>query len=217
MDPAVETLVCSPKLPRLVEELQHLLRDEAERRERFYRELRDDQKAEFINGEVIVHSPAKVRHLIATNGLLNLLSNYVVKHRLGIVFAEKALICLTRNDYEPDIVFFGNDKAESFTRDQMKLPAPDFVIEVLSPTTEGRDRGIKLEDYAEHGVGEYWIVDAETEIVEQYVLDGGHYRMESRKNDGDLHSVAVHGLAIPVRAIFDTRLNLDTLQRLLSE
>lgn len=216
MDPVVESLVRSPKLPRLVDELQGLLRTEAERRERFYQELRDDQKAEFINGEVIVQSPAKVKHLNATKCLLNLVGNYVQKHGLGTVFSEKALVCLSRNDYEPDIVFYGSAKADALEPDQMKLPAPDFVVEVLSPSTEDRDRGIKLEDYAEHGVGEYWIVDADAEVVEQYVLASGRYRLESRKNDGELHSAVVHGLRVPVPAIFDAHENLAALQRILS-
>jgi Uma2 family endonuclease len=196
--------------------LQRLLRAEADRRERFYRELRDDQKAEFINGEVIVQSPAKVKHLNATKHLLTVLSSYVEKHGLGTVFSEKALICLSRNDYEPDIVFYGNDKAGALQPDQMKLPAPDLVVEVLSESTENRDRGIKLEDYAEHGVGEYWIVDPDGEVVEQYVLDAGRYRLESRKDDGELHSVAVRGLHVPVCAIFDGRENLKALQHILS-
>lgn len=216
MDPTVEMLARSPKLPRFVDELQQLLREEAERRERFYAELRDDQKAEFINGEVIVHSPAKVKHLQATKRLVNIVSTYVDKHRLGTVFAEKALVCLSRNDYEPDIVFYGTDKAGTFEPDQMKLPAPDLVVEVLSASTEKRDRGIKLEDYAEHGVAEYWIVDAEAEVVELYVLDAGQYRLQSRKDDGELHSVVVPDLRVPVRAIFDARESLETLQRILA-
>jgi Uma2 family endonuclease len=217
MDPAVETLARSPKLPRLVDELQRLLREEAGRREHFYRDLREDQKAEFINGEVIVQSPVKVKHLNATKRLLNIVGNYVDKHGLGTVFSEKALICLSRNDYEPDIVFYGNDKAGAFEPDQMKLPAPDMVVEVLSASTEKTDRGIKLEDYGEHGVGEYWIVDPDREVVEQYVLDAGRYRLESRKDDGELHSVVVRGLHVPVRAIFDSRENLKALQQILSE
>ena len=37
--------------------------------------------------------------------------------------------------------------------------APDFVIEILSPSTKKRDLGIKLRKYKETGVREYWIVD----------------------------------------------------------
>jgi Uma2 family endonuclease len=217
MDRAVETLARSPKLPRLLDELQRLLREEAERRERFYRELREDQKAEFINGEVVVQSPAKVKHLNATKRLLKILDSYVEKHGLGTVFSEKALVCLSRNDYEPNIVFYGSAKASALHPDQMKLPAPDLVVEVLSASTEERGRGIKIEDYGDHGVGEYWIVDPEGEVVEQHVLHASRYQLESRKGDGELHSTVIKGLNVPVRAIFDPKENLKALQRILSE
>jgi Uma2 family endonuclease len=37
--------------------------------------------------------------------------------------------------------------------------APDLLVEVLSPPTADKDRGLELETYPRHGVGEYWIVD----------------------------------------------------------
>jgi Uma2 family endonuclease len=48
---------------------------------------------------------------------------------------------------------------------------PDLVVEVLSPSTESRDRGIKLERYRHYGVPEYWIVDPDEQTVEVWVQD----------------------------------------------
>ena len=152
MDPAVETLARSPKLPRLVDELQRLLRDEAERRERFYRELRDDEKAEFINGEVIVQSPVTMDHDGASASIYKVFSVYVDVHDLGYVGHEKILISLTRNDYEPDVCYFGLAKAAGLHPNQLKLPVPDFIAEVLSDSTASKDRGQKFQDYQAHGV-----------------------------------------------------------------
>ena len=69
------------------------------------------------------------------------------------------MITLTRNDYEPDICFFRKDKSDNFTEDQVLFPAPDLVIEVLSDSTEKRDRGVKFKDYQAHKIEEYWIID----------------------------------------------------------
>ena len=124
-------------------------------------------------------------------------------HRLGEVLIEKALVRLTRNDYEPDVLFYGKDKALQITPDQMLFPAPDFIAEILSDSTESRDRGIKFQDYAMHGVAEYWIVDADEEFVEQYTLVDQHYKLLRKLDSGVLTGVAVAGLEVPVAAIFN--------------
>lgn len=74
-----------------------------------------------------MHSPAALNHLIVTKNALKLLDCFVVQYNLGQVFCEKALIGLTRNDYEPDICFSSNEKAEKFVETTAKFPAPDFT------------------------------------------------------------------------------------------
>ncbi len=155
MDAILEQMVASPALPRYVDTLQALLTDERARRERFYEEMTEQQKVEFINGEVFMHSPAKIRHTEVVGHLILLLGTYVARKDLGWVGFEKCLICLTRNDYEPDVLFYGREKAAMLQPDQMKLPPPDFVVEVLSPSTERHDRNVKFEDYGAHGITEY--------------------------------------------------------------
>ena len=61
----------------------------------------------------------------------------------------------------------------------MQFPPPDLVVEVLSESTEKRDRGVKFEDFAAHGVGEYWMIDADKETLEQYLpgADGFELRL----------------------------------------
>ena len=220
MDAILEPLVASPALPRHLETLERLLADERTRRERFYEEMNESQQVEFINGKVFMHSPAKIRHLDAVTNLLLLLKVYVSRRDLGWVGSEKALVCLTRNDYEPDIVFYGREKAARLQPDQMKLPAPDFVAEVLSPSTEGHDQGVKRQDYAAHGVREYWIVDPVAQTAEPHVLpdvaageNAVYERRGVRSGDEELVSVAVPGFRVPVRALFERAANLAALER----
>jgi hypothetical protein len=70
---AIEGMLHSPLLPEIVETLQRRVSDEAERRGEFYRQLRDDEKSEFIDGQVIVHSPARAKHLAVRKSLEKLL------------------------------------------------------------------------------------------------------------------------------------------------
>ena len=103
VDSIIEPLLRSSKLPVYLEELNAFYEAEKQKRLTFYDELTEEVKAEFIEGEVIVHSPARNEHIDACGFLFRLLSVYVDKHDLGSVKMEKALIKLSRNDFEPDI------------------------------------------------------------------------------------------------------------------
>ena len=215
----VAELLEAPDAKLVIERAQAILNDEAERRRAFREWLRDDVKAEFINGEVIMHSPVKRRHLVASKLLENLLQNYVMIHELGEVDTEKALVGMTRNDYEPDICYWNKETASTFDDDQMVHPAPDLIVEILSKSTAKFDRGIKFEDYAAHGVREYWIIDPVRQSVAQYQLDEPTMAFASTAvlfiND-TLSSLTVSGFQIPVRAIFDKDANMTALQKLMT-
>jgi Uma2 family endonuclease len=218
LESRVNDLLEAPDAKLVIERAQAILADESNRRRAFREWLRDDVKAEFINGQVIMHSPVKRRHLNATQNLMNLLRNYVMLHDLGEVDSEKALVEMTRNDYEPDICYWNAETAASFEDDQMEHPAPDLIVEVLSKSTTSRDRGIKFEDYAAHGVREYWIIDPVRKSVEQYGLDEATMAFSSVAtliNDDTLTALTVSGFSIPVKAIFDKRANMEALQTLL--
>lgn len=215
VDPHIAAILESPAAPALAAELNSALEAEKKRRLQFYQDIDDDLKAEFINGEVIIHSPVKKEHTDATGFLYILLNTYVRVNQLGYVGYEKLLIALTRNDYEPDVVFFGPDKASAFQKGHWKYPAPDLVVEVLSFGTENRDRGIKLDDYAAHCVSEYWIIDPEAETVEQYVLHENAYKLHLKAGQGPIQSHAVPGFSIDIRAVFDEAWHLNTLKEML--
>ena len=99
----------------------------------------------------------------------------------------------------------------------MRFPAPDFIVEILSDSTAKTDRETKFDDYAAHGVKEYWIIDPDAEVVEQYLLRDEEYLLIKKTDSGILKSEAIAGFAIPVRAIFDEQDNLDALHALVGE
>lgn len=212
LETLVEPLRHSPQLVEAVALLSRQIEDERARRTAFYEEMTPEQKVEFIDGEVVMHSPARKRHLDATALLSRLIGTFVSLRGLGTVQIEKCLCVFPRNDYEPDLVFFGKEKSAILRPDMMKFPIPDFVVEVLSESTEARDRGVKFEDYAAHGVGEYWIVDTGGETVEQYLLRENGYQLHVKSANGTLTSEVIEGLTIPVRALFDESANLAALR-----
>lgn len=214
-DSLLEPLLRSPKLPEHVEALNRVMVIEHQRRRQFYDEITEERKWEFINGQVIMHSPATNRHNRIVARLANLINSWVVKNELGQVTFEKTLCQFPRNDYEPDIVFFGIAKSAHIQPKTLLHPIPDFVVEVLSESTEAIDRGIKFTDYEAHGVQEYWIVNPDEEFVEQYQLENGAYRKSELRGADRIFSGAIAGLEVSVRAVFDDTANLAELRRLL--
>lgn len=211
----IEQLKASPLFPEILEESMAVLRREHALRVKFYNDITPEHKWEFINGEVIMHSPALSRHLMATKRLFRLMDTHCLTSKCGDVQVEKAMTSFPRNDYEPDIVFFGTAKSAMITPDTLRFPIPDLIVEVLSPSTEARDRGVKFTDYAAHGVREYWIIDTIMETVELHRLVGDAYPAVEPQKEGLLWSEVMLGFEIPVRAIFDEQANLATLRGLM--
>jgi Uma2 family endonuclease len=139
--PILDALMDAPDLPELLDEASRAWAREQRLRQKFYADITPEHKWEFIQGEVIMHSPALNRHLLATQRFYNLLNAYAVTRELGEVRVEKAMTSFPRNDYEPDVVFFGKAKAALIDPDTLKFPIPDLIVEVLSPSTEHRDVG----------------------------------------------------------------------------
>ena len=208
-------VLASPLAYTILQRLQDALEKEKELRKHFYEIIEENLKMEFINGEIIFHSPVKLKHNEANGNIYKMLDTFCIENDLGLVGIEKLMVSLTRNDYEPDVCFWKQSRAKDFTEDQMQFPAPDLVVEVLSKSTANNDRTTKYDDYEAHGVKEYWIIDPSKQTFEQYVLSHKKYDLVFKGKDGILESVAVKNFKIPVRAIFDKRLTNKVLTELL--
>ncbi|TAE49381.1 MAG: Uma2 family endonuclease [Bacteroidetes bacterium] len=205
-----------PNVHFLLREINENLEFEAIKRRQFREMITEQQKAEFINGEVLLHSPVMKRHSDASGFLYALLLHYAVQKKLGYVGHEKLMIALSRNDYEPDVCFWKQERASQFTEEQMLFPAPDFVAEVLSKSTEKNDREVKFVDYAAHGVQEYWMVDPRKMRIERYrneegvFVEAGVFELDER-----IESLVVSGFSVAVEAIFEPTAYSAALQNLL--
>lgn len=77
---------------------------------------------------------------------------------------------------QPDLVMIRRDRLSIITKRGIEGP-PDLIVEVLSPSSAKRDRQQKLIVYAKYNIPEYWIVDINNEILEQYLLNNGQYML----------------------------------------
>lgn len=76
-----------------------------------------------------------------------------------------------KDQFEPDMLIVC-DKRKYSNKAEKILGSPDMVMEVVSPSSRGKDRILKLNKYLENGVREYWVVDPEVMEIHVYSSEG---------------------------------------------
>lgn len=136
--------------------------------------LPDGQRAELIDGRMYMMAPPNRIHQKLVNRLSQIITNYIdSKHGSCEVYPAPFAVFLNaddRNYVEPDIsVICDMDKLDEYGCNG----APDWIIEVISPSDPQRDYGIKPFKYRTAGVREYWIVNPRTRAVNVYDFEHG--------------------------------------------
>jgi Uma2 family endonuclease len=80
--------------------------------------------------------------------------------------------------------------------------APDFIVEIISPSTARYDRIVKFNKYREAGVREYWIADPEEKVVSAYVLKNGEYTAVNYDDTAVVPVTILPGCGIDLKTIF---------------
>jgi Uma2 family endonuclease len=145
--------------------------------EEFARLPDDGNRYEVIAGELhVTPAPGSIHQQVSVR-LTLAFGNFCQEQGAGVVFAAPYDLILGDGDYvEPDLIFVRRDRVDAVIKEHGAVGPPDLVIEILSDSTARRDRGIKRQRYAAHGVPEYWIVDTDKKHVEVHRLTGGDLR-----------------------------------------
>jgi Uma2 family endonuclease len=142
---------------------------------------------EVIDGELVVTPAPGLRHQRIATDLVTALNAFVRDHGLGQVFAGPVDVLFAEGDYlQPDIVFVRTGNEHLLSERGIEGP-PDLVVEILSPSTAARDRGVKLERYRYFGVPEYWVVDPDARALEVRDLASGASEPRVVGPDDTLH------------------------------
>ncbi|GIX46141.1 MAG: hypothetical protein KatS3mg131_0352 [Candidatus Tectimicrobiota bacterium] len=148
----------------------YLLRIGGWTEERYFAEAPETRLAEFEDGDLIVPSPANIRHQDLVRFLTFLLCGFLSARGLGKVFNGPAVVRLRPGlDYEPDIFVVLREHLHRLEA-QYFSGAPDLVVEVISPGGRNYDLRTKAQHYRTHGVPEYWAVDPEACELYQHLL-----------------------------------------------
>lgn len=131
----------------------------------------DNRRREAIGGELYVTAAPNIRHQRVSGRLFLALRELlqdpghgeVLQAPVGVEFPA------TGEGVQPDLLFVSEERKGIVAPEWLK-GAPDLVVEILSPTTAERDRGLKRDLYERQGARQYWIVDPEVDAVEVWTF-----------------------------------------------
>ncbi len=135
----------------------------------FFTTLPPESRYTLIEG-MCLEDPSPIPfHQQVTLNLSYSLHAHLKAHRIGGRFfgVPVDFVVDQHNVYQPDLSYFSPKRAKGVLRDKITT-VPEFVIEVLSPSTAKYDLGVKRRHYAANGVEEMWIVDPRKEAVAIY-------------------------------------------------
>ena len=131
--------------------------------------LPEGERAELIDGVIYDMAPPKRIHQKLVSKFTSIIDQYITEHNGSCeVYPAPFAVFLSKDDrnyVEPDIsVICGKDKLS----DRGCEGAPDFIIEIVSPSSQRMDYQIKLFKYRTAGVKEYWIINPSTQTTTVY-------------------------------------------------
>ncbi len=128
----------------------------------------DGHRHELLDGVHVVTAKQNRQHQSAIRGLLKTLGRQLVgRADYEVMISPSELVLGPRTLVQPDLFIVGQDPDRPI-RAWADLTVPLLTVEVLSPDTLGRDRGVKRRIYQDAGVQEYWIVDLDQGQVERW-------------------------------------------------
>ncbi len=169
-----------------------------------YKHTPDDTRYELIDGELIPALTPNLGHQGVSTKLGTRLYVFITEKGLGEVFRAPCDVVLSNTDVvQPDLLFVSKERGHILLNGLNVQGAPDLVVEILSPSTEERDRTVKSALYARHGVSEYWLADPAAQTITVMLLGEGGFEVEAVYGMGQtLTSPTLPGFAVELDEIF---------------
>lgn len=180
-EPIAELNVPAPQRMRMTEE-------------EFVQWCDEDTKAEWVDGEIIMASPASVQHAWINHFLIEVLGPFVRRRDPGQLFGPETQIRfgVLRRRRVPDLFFIAADRLNLLKPNHFE-GAPDLIVEIVSPDSVSRDWRTKYLEYQLAGGREYWVIDPLARQVEAYALgEDRQYSLIEEKDDA-IHSAMLAG------------------------
>ena len=163
----------------------------------------DGRRYELYEGEVIVVPAPNLRHQRVVTELISVLHEYARQCGGAAVPAPFDIILSDYDVLQPDVVFFGPEKRARLDPLDGAHIVPDLAVEVLSRSTEVRDRGRKMTLLARYGLPEYWLVDPAARTIEIFARAAGDLSPAAVfRRDQEVSSPTLAGLRFRTNRLF---------------
>lgn len=143
---------------------------------------------QIVGGVLHAHPRPATAHALAASGLGEELGPPFKRGRGGPggwVILDEPELHLGADVIVPDLAGWRRERMPETPLAPFLTLAPDWLCEVLSPSTAAFDRKLKLPLYAREGVRHVWIVEPETRTLEVLRLDGEGYRLAIVASEDD--------------------------------
>jgi Uma2 family endonuclease len=154
--------------------------------------LKEGEKFELIEGEIVPMSPKGNQHEVIKSALTKIIARHAPDDlRLGV---ESSLYLSMTTFVEPDLCLY----PKRLLPEDVRGPDLLLVIEVAGSSL-GYDKGLKGRLYASHGVRELWVIDASTRVAwihKQPNFDGSWSSVEEKGADTPLETAVLPGVLI---------------------
>jgi Uma2 family endonuclease len=138
-----------------------------------YDGLPDEPRCELLYGRLYLMSGPTPLHQVVAQMVWRYLDDIALAAGATAFMAPLDVELADHSVVQPDVIYLSAGRRE-IARHRIVGP-PDLLVEVLSPSSMGRDWRVKLMLYAESGIREYWIVDPKTRLIEFLVNEGGRF------------------------------------------
>ena len=163
----------------------------------------DGRLRELVDGQVVEWDVTTYVHGFFLAGLVAMLRTFVVRNRLGSVVGGDALVRIRESMYDargPDVAFYARGRMPRDSRAAATVTAPDFVIEILSPSDRAGMVQEKVRDWLRAGVRLLWYVDPDTGTTAVFHAGAVRYVDADEELDG---ADVVHGFHLRLRELLD--------------
>lgn len=169
----------------------------------------ENERIELIDGEAVMMSLPSTVHQKISGELFRQLANFLEGKKCEVFSVPFGVRLFEKDGDSPENVDTMVEPDISVICDRDKLDrygckgAPDLIVEILSPSTQRRDRLIKLELYQRAGVREYWLVSPEEQTVQVLLFTNGLLLPHELYKKGDIAKVNVlEGCFLELEKVF---------------